>query len=74
VTDDGRDWLRRGFEKNGSTLRAVASRMLGSPSEADDAVQVTWLRTSRSESNTIENLGGWLTTVIGPVCRNGFMG
>ena len=56
------------FEANRSHLRAVAYRMLGSLSEADDAVQEAWLRLSRSESNDIQNLGGWLTTVVARVC------
>src|SRR5918994_2257439 len=62
------DWLEQRFEENRTHLRAVAYRMLGSISEADDAVQQTWLRLSRSDSNGIENLGGWLTTVVGRVC------
>jgi RNA polymerase sigma factor (sigma-70 family) len=64
----GRDCLTERFEKKRQHLRAVAYRMLGSLSEADDAVQESWLRLSRSESSTIENLDGWLTTVIGRVC------
>jgi len=56
------------FEANLSHLRAVAYRMLGSLSEADDAVQEAWLRLSRSESSDIQNLGGWLTTVVARVC------
>jgi len=56
------------FEANRTHLRAVAYRMLGSPSEADDAVQEAWLRLSRSGSSGIENLGGWLTTVVARVC------
>ncbi len=63
-----RDWLAERFEENRNHLRAVAYRMLGSLSEADDAVQETWLRLSRSETNEVENLGGWLTTVIARVC------
>jgi RNA polymerase sigma factor (sigma-70 family) len=62
------DWLKQRFEENRTHLRAVAYRMLGSISEADDAVQQTWLRLSRSDTNGIENLGGWLTTVVGRVC------
>lgn len=61
-------WLAEQFEKNRSHLRAVAYRMLGSLSEADDAVQEAWIRLSRSETGSIENLGGWLTTVVGRVC------
>ena len=56
------------FEANRSHLRAVAYRMLGSLTEADDAVQEAWLRLSRSESSDIQNLGGWLTTVVARVC------
>jgi RNA polymerase sigma-70 factor (ECF subfamily) len=62
------DWLAKQFEENRSHLRAVAYRMLGSVSEADDAVQEAWLRLSRSDANSIENLGGWLTTVTARVC------
>src|SRR5436190_11013837 len=62
------DWLAEGFEANRSHLRAVAYRMLGSPSEADDAVQESWLRLSRSGASGVENLGGWLTTVVARVC------
>lgn len=56
------------FEQNRDHLRAVAYRMLGSLSEAEDAVQEAWLRLSRSEANAIDNLGGWLTTVVARVC------
>ena len=62
------DWLAERFEQNRGHLRAVAYRMLGSLVEADDAVQETWLRLSRSDSSEIENLGGWLTTVVARVC------
>jgi RNA polymerase sigma factor (sigma-70 family) len=65
---DDRDWLAQRFEENRQHLRAVAYRMLGSLGEADDAVQEAWLRLSRSHAEGIENLGGWLTTVIGRVC------
>ena len=65
---DDRNWLAQKFEENRPHLRAVAYRMLGSLSEADDAVQEAWLRLNRSDPNEIENLGGWLTTVIGRVC------
>jgi RNA polymerase sigma factor (sigma-70 family) len=58
------DWLAERFEENRSRLRAVAYRLLGSLSEADDAVQESWIRLSRSDSASIENLGGWLTTVV----------
>src|ERR687897_251378 len=59
------DFLAEQFEENRAHLRAVAYRMLGSLSEADDAVQETWLRLGRSDTSDIENLGGWLTTVVG---------
>ena len=62
-----RDWLAERFEEHRTRLRAVAYRMLGSLSEADDAVQETWMRLSRSDADEIENLGGWLTTVVGRV-------
>jgi RNA polymerase sigma-70 factor (ECF subfamily) len=67
---DERDLLANRFEEHRPRLRAVAYRMLGSPSEADDAVQEAWLRLDRSSSGGIENLGGWLTTVVGRVCLN----
>jgi RNA polymerase sigma factor (sigma-70 family) len=62
------DWLAERFEENRAHLKGVAVRMLGSPIEADDAVQEAWLRLGRSDSSTIENLGGWLTTVVARVC------
>src|SRR5881409_2722593 len=58
------EWLAERFEENRGHLRAVAYRMLGSLSEADDAVQEVWLRLSRSDTSGVENLGGWLTTVV----------
>jgi len=61
------DWLVERFEEKRSHLRAVAYRMLGSLNEADDAVQEAWLRLSRSDAASIENLGGWLTTVVARV-------
>jgi RNA polymerase sigma factor (sigma-70 family) len=64
----GQDWLAEQFEENRGHLRGVAYRMLGSLNEADDAVQEAWLRLSRSDSSAIENLGGWLTTVVSRVC------
>jgi RNA polymerase sigma factor (sigma-70 family) len=67
---DERDWLAGRFEEHRPRLRAVAYRMLGSVSEADDAVQEAWLRLSRSDADEIENLGGWLTTVVGRVSLN----
>jgi DNA-directed RNA polymerase specialized sigma24 family protein len=60
---DESDWLTLRFEENRTHLRAVAYQMLGSLSDADDAVQETWLRLSRSDPSNIGNLGGWLTTV-----------
>jgi len=62
------EWWAQQFEENRGHLRAVAYRMLGSASEADDAVQEAWLRLSRSDASAIENLGGWLTTVVARVC------
>ena len=62
------NWLAQQFEGNRDHLRAVAYRMLSSLSEADDAVQEAWLRLSRSEISHVENLRGWLTTVVGRVC------
>ncbi|MGI8331364.1 sigma-70 family RNA polymerase sigma factor [Actinomadura scrupuli] len=62
------DGLAERFEEHRGRLRAVAYRMLGSPAEADDAVQETWLRLSRSGADGIANLGGWLTTVTARVC------
>ena len=60
-------WPER-FEANRTHLRAVAYRMLGSVSEADDAVQEAWLRLSRADASEVDNLGGWLTTVVARVC------
>src|SRR5215467_1132560 len=62
------DFLASQFEQNRGHLRAVAYRMLGSLSEADDAVQEAWLRLSRTDASAVANLGGWLTTVVGRVC------
>ncbi len=62
------DWLAERFEEKRTHLQAVAYRMLGSLGEADDAVQETWLRLSRSDTSGVENLGGWLTTVVARVC------
>src|SRR3984957_18924611 len=64
------DFLAAQFEAERPHLRAVAFRMLGSLSEADDAVQESWLRLSRSGASGVENLGGWLTTVVARVCLN----
>jgi RNA polymerase sigma factor (sigma-70 family) len=62
------DWLATQFEANRPHLHAVAYRMLGSLNEAEDAVQEGWLRLSRADTSDVENLGGWLTTVVGRVC------
>src|SRR3712207_253283 len=66
--DEHDDWLAQRFEENRTHLRAVAYRMLSSISEADDALQGAWLRLGRSDTSSIENLGGWLTTVVARVC------
>ena len=66
--DAKNEFLAGRFETHRSHLRAVAYRMLGSLTEADDAVQEAWLRLSRSDVSGVENLGGWLTTVVGRVC------
>jgi DNA-directed RNA polymerase specialized sigma24 family protein len=65
---DHTEWLAKRFEEHRPRLRAVAYRMLGSLAEADDAVQDAWLRLSRSEAGHIDNLGGWLTTVVAREC------
>ncbi len=65
---DEQSWLTERFEENRPRLRGVAYRMLGSLSEAEDAVQEAWLRLNRIDSATVENLGGWLTTVVSRVC------
>jgi RNA polymerase sigma factor (sigma-70 family) len=62
------DWLAESFEQHRARLRAVAYRMLGSLAEADDAVQDSWLRLSQSRADQIDNLGGWLTTVVAREC------
>jgi RNA polymerase sigma factor (sigma-70 family) len=67
---DEQQWLAQRFEEHRTRLRAVAYRMLGSLSEADDAVQEAWLRLSRSDAGEIENLAGWLTTVVARVSLN----
>ena len=67
---DESDWLAERFEEHRPRLQGVAYRMLGSLAEADDAVQDAWLRLSRSDAGEIENLGGWLTTVVARVCLN----
>jgi RNA polymerase sigma-70 factor (ECF subfamily) len=65
---DDRSWLTERFEENRPRLRGVAYRMLGSLSEAEDAVQEAWLRLDRADTAGIENLGGWLTTIVSRVC------
>jgi len=65
---DTSDWVAERFEEHRPHLRAVAYRMLGSLSEADDAVQEAWLRLGRADTSGVENLGGWLRTVVGRVC------
>ncbi|HZP31547.1 MAG TPA: RNA polymerase sigma factor SigJ [Acidimicrobiia bacterium] len=67
---DQNEWLAERFEEHRPHLRAVAYRLLGSLTEADDAVQEAWIRLSRSDSEAIDNLGGWLTTVVGRVALN----
>jgi RNA polymerase sigma factor (sigma-70 family) len=64
------DWLAERFEANRSHLRGIAYRMLGSLTEADDAVQEAWIRLSRTDTNDVENLRAWLTTVVGRVSLN----
>src|SRR5215203_1386322 len=68
--DEHDEWLAARFEEHRARLRAVAYRMLGSTGEAEDAVQEAWLRLSRSGAVGVENLGGWLTTVVARVCLN----
>src|SRR6266480_5077528 len=63
-------WLAERFEANRSHLRGVAFRMLGSMTEADDAVQEAWIRLSRTDTSHVDNLRAWLTTVVGRVCLN----
>jgi RNA polymerase sigma factor (sigma-70 family) len=67
---DENQWLADRFEEHRAHLRAVAYRMLGSLTDADDAVQDTWLRLSRAGTGEVENLGGWLTTITARVCLN----
>ncbi|TDU84520.1 RNA polymerase ECF family sigma subunit [Kribbella voronezhensis] len=66
MTED--DWLAARFEEKRDHLRTVAVRILGSPQEAEDAVQEAWIRLSRCDTGEIDNLGGWLTTVVGRIC------
>ena len=63
-----RDWQVEEFEQHRPQLEAVAYRMLGSVTEAEDALQEAWLRLSRSDTGAVDNLGAWLTTVVGRVC------
>ncbi len=65
---DQHEWLAEQFEANRTHLQAVAYRMLGSLSEADDAVQEAWLHLSRADRSSVKNLGGWLTTVVARIC------
>jgi RNA polymerase sigma factor (sigma-70 family) len=67
---DDQEWLARRFEEHRARLRAVAYRMLGSLSEADDAVQESWIRLSGAETSDVENLGAWLTTVVARISLN----
>jgi RNA polymerase sigma factor (sigma-70 family) len=67
---DQQEWLAKRFEEQRPHLRAVAYRMLGSVSEADDAVQDAWIRLSRSDTSEVQNLGAWLTTVVARVALN----
>ena len=63
-----KNWLAGQFEEHREKLRSVAYRMLGSAPEADDAVQEAWLKLTRADSGEVENLGGWLTTIVARVC------
>src|SRR5215208_1631222 len=67
---DERDWLAQRFQEHRPRLRAVAYRMLGSTSEAEDALQEAWIRLSRSDAHEIDNLQAWLVTVVGRVALN----
>ncbi len=67
---DDTEWLTQRFEEHRGHLRAVAYRMLGSLTDADDALQDAWLRVSRAGADDVENLGGWLTTIVARVCLN----
>ena len=64
------DWVTERFAEHRDRLRAMAYRMLGSPGEAEDAVQEAWLRVSRADASAVENLAGWLTTIVARVCLN----
>jgi len=65
---NGRDWVDDRFEQYRPRLRSVAFRILGSAADADDAVQEAWIRLHRADPNGVDNLGGWLTTVVSRVC------
>src|SRR5579884_2911408 len=67
---DDQQWLAERFEEHRPRLRAVAYRMLGSLSEAEDAVQDAWIRVSRADTSEVENLGAWLTTIVARVALN----
>src|SRR5512137_2125397 len=64
------DWLAAAFEEHRAHLRAVSYRLLGSMTDADDAVQDTWLRLTGADTSEVDNLGGWLTTVVARVSLN----
>src|SRR5258705_9473998 len=64
------DWLAQRFEANRAYLRGIAFRMLGSLTEADDALQDSWIRLSRTDTSDVGDLRAWLTTVVGRVCLN----
>src|SRR5438093_2829559 len=68
VTVSEQSWQVEQFERHRPQLRAVAYRMLGSMGDADDALQEAWLRLSRSDAGSVDNLSGWLTTVVGRIC------
>lgn len=70
MTEKDRDWLAACFEEQRAHLHSVSYRMLGSLTEAEDAVQEAWLRLNRADAGEIENLAGWLTTVVARVCLN----
>ncbi len=70
MNEQNQDWLAERFEQHRTRLRAVSYRMLGSFSEADDAVQEAWLRLSRADSSQVDDLGAWLTTVVARICLN----